>query len=385
VWGVILRRVLARPGVSALVAGGVLVVLAAPALGMRTEKLSIDQQLPASSPLVSTFKQVTEAFPSGPEPARVIVKADDVNAAPVRKAMDDLKAAAARTGEFGNPIEIRTYADKGLAEVDLPLAGDGSDATSVHALKTLRGTLVPDTLGRVDGVRALVGGELAFGADFNDQLRSSILPVFLFVLGITFLLMLISFRSVVIAATAIGLNLLSVGAAYGVMVGMFQHGWGVSLIGATAPGAIESWIPLFVFVVLFGLSMDYHVFVVSRIREARDRGMATTQAVAHGIRTTAGVVTSAAVIMIAVFSVFGTLSMQDFKQLGVGLAVAVFLDATIVRAMLLPAVMTLLGERNWYLPRWLGWLPQLSHGEEPEPAPAPAYRPMVQPTARAPR
>src|SRR5581483_4788268 len=148
-WGVILRRVLARPGVSALVAGGVLVVLAAPALGMRTEKLSIDQQLPASSPLVSTFKQVTEAFPSGPEPARVIVKADDVNAAPVRKAMDDLKAAAEKTGEFGNPIEIKTYADKGLAEVDLPLAGDGSDATSVHALKTLRGTLVPDTLGRV--------------------------------------------------------------------------------------------------------------------------------------------------------------------------------------------------------------------------------------------
>jgi uncharacterized membrane protein YdfJ with MMPL/SSD domain len=155
----------------------------------------------------------------------------------------------------------------------------------------------------------------------------------------------------------------------------------VSLIGSDTPGAIESWIPLFVFVVLFGLSMDYHVFVVSRIREARDRGMPTTQAVAHGIRTTAGVVTSAAVIMIAVFSVFGTLTMQDFKQLGVGLAVAVFLDATIVRAVLLPSVMTLLGERNWYLPRWLSWLPELSHGAETDAALAPERRPLA-PTPR---
>jgi RND superfamily putative drug exporter len=381
VWAAILRVVLSRPGVSALVAAGVLAVLAAPALGMRTQKLSIDQQLPASNPLVSTFKQVTTAFPHGPDPARVVVKADDVTAAPVQQAIDDLKATAQRTGEYGSPIEVKTYADKGVAEIEIPLAGDGNDAKSVHALKTLRETLVPDTLGRVDGVEAVVGGDLAFGNDFNDQLRSSILPVFLFVLGITFLLMLISFRSVVIAATSIGLNLLSVGAAYGVMVAMFQHGWGASLVGSDTPGAIESWIPLFVFVVLFGLSMDYHVFVVSRIREARDKGMPTTQAVAHGIRTTAGVVTSAAIIMIAVFSIFGTLSMQDFKQLGVGLAVAVFLDATIVRAVLLPSVMTLLGERNWYLPRWLNWLPELSHGAETEAAPEPEYRPLA-PTPR---
>jgi uncharacterized membrane protein YdfJ with MMPL/SSD domain len=381
-WAVILRGVLSRPGVSALVSAGVLAVLAAPALGMRTQKLGIDQLLPSSSPLVSTFKQVTTAFPHGPEPAQVVVKADDVTSAPVQQAIADLKATAQRTGEYGNPIEVRTHPDKGVVEIDIPLAGDGNDAKSVHAMKTLRETLVPDTLGRVHGAEAVVGGDLAFGTDFNDQLRSSILPVFLFVLGITFLLMLISFRSLTIAATAIGLNLLSVGAAYGVMVGMFQHGWGVSLIGSDTPGAIESWIPLFVFVVLFGLSMDYHVFVVSRIREARDRGMPTTQAVAHGIRTTAGVVTSAAVIMIAVFSVFGTLTMQDFKQLGVGLAVAVFLDATIVRAVLLPSVMTLLGERNWYLPRWLRWLPELSHGEYREAVqPPPAYQPL----ARTPR
>jgi RND superfamily putative drug exporter len=239
----------------------------------------------------------------------------------------------------------------------------------------LRTRLVPAAFGPV--AEAHVAGNLAFSNDWNDQLRHSIVPVFVFVLGVTFLLMLISFRSVPIAATAIVLNLLSVGAAYGVMVAVFQHGWGASLVATHGVGAIESWLPLFVFVVLFGLSMDYHVFVVSRIREAYDRGLPTSEAVADGIRSTAGAVTSAAAIMVAVFAVFGTLSMQDFKQMGVGLSVAVLLDATVVRAVLLPSVMKLLGEKNWYLPRWLSWLPKVSHGERPSPslppAPAPAY------------
>jgi uncharacterized membrane protein YdfJ with MMPL/SSD domain len=201
--------------------------------------------------------------------------------------------------------------------------------------------------------------------DFTAQLRRDIGPVFAFVMIVTFVLMLVSFRSVAIAVTAIALNLLSVGAAYGVMVAVFQHGWGAGLFGAEPAGAVESWMPLFVFVVLFGLSMDYHVFVVSRIREARDRGLPTRDAVAYGIRSSAGVVTSAAVIMVAIFAVFATLSMQDMKQMGVGLAVAVLLDATVVRAVLLPSAMALLGERNWYLPRWLEWLPGVSHGETP--------------------
>ena len=170
----------------------------------------------------------------------------------------------------------------------------------------------------------------------------------------TFLLMLFSFRSLTISITSILLNLLSVAAAYGVMTAVFVHGWGASIVGTKAPGAIESWMPLFVFVVLFGLSMDYHVFVVSRIREAYLSGKPSREAVGLGIRNTAGVVTSAGLIMVAVFAVFGTLGMQDFKQLGIGLAVAVLLDATLVRAVLLPAVMALLGDRNWYLPRWLG-------------------------------
>lgn len=184
-------------------------------------------------------------------------------------------------------------------------------------------------------------------------------------MGITFLLMLVAFGSLVISATAIGLNLLSVGAAYGVMVAVFQHGWGDALIGTTAPGAIESWIPLFVFVVLFGLSMDYNVFVVSRIKEAHDGGSSTQDAIAHGIRATAAVVTSAATIMVAVFAVFGTLSLQQFKQLSVGLAVAVLLDATIVRGVLLPSVMSVLGDRNWYLPRWLGRMRRTNPPEGP--------------------
>jgi RND superfamily putative drug exporter len=221
----------------------------------------------------------------------------------------------------------------------------------------------------VPGVRAHVAGDLAFSMDFNDQLRRSIIPVFLFVMCVAFLLMLFSFRSVTIAAVSVLLNLLSVAASFGVIVAIFQHGWGAGLVNTAGVGAIESWLPLFAFVILFGLSMDYHVFVVSRIREAHDDGMPTRQAVAHGIQSTAGVVTSAAIIMVGVFAVLGTLSMQDFKQLGVGLAVAILLDATIVRGVLLPSILTLLGDRTWYLPRWLSWLPERHRFDEAGDAP----------------
>ena len=194
--------------------------------------------------------------------------------------------------------------------------------------------------------------------------------VFLFVLGLAFLLLLATFRSIVIPIKAIVLNLLSVGAAYGVLVLVFQKGWGESLLGFKSTGAIEPFLPLFLFVILFGLSMDYHVFIISRIREAVDRGMSTDDAVAHGIKTTASTVSSAAIVMVAVFGIFAILSSIIFKQIGVGLAVAILIDATIVRGILLPATMKLLGERNWYLPKKLGWLPKLHH--EPETVPAPA-------------
>jgi len=375
-WNSLLRPVLGHPGISATLAAGVLLLLAAPALGMRTEKLSIEQQLPHTSSMITTYDHITTAFPGGPEPASVVVKAADIQAPAMRSAIKSFESSVRSSGEFGS-VHTQLYPGPDVAVIDVPLTGSGSDATSQHALKTLRGTLVPDAFGKV--ASAHVAGNLAFSNDWNDQLSGSIVPVFVFVLGVTFLLMLFSFRSLPIAATAIGLNLLSVGAAYGVMVAVFQHGWGASLFATHGVGAIEAWLPLFVFVVLFGLSMDYHVFVVSRIREAYDRGVPTSEAVASGIRSTAGTVTSAAAIMVAVFAVFGTLSMQDFKQMGVGLSVAILLDATIVRAVLLPSVMKLLGEKNWYLPRWLEWLPKLSHGEEPPavlpPTPQPGYAP----------
>jgi putative drug exporter of the RND superfamily len=197
--------------------------------------------------------------------------------------------------------------------------------------------------------------------------------VFAFVLGLAFLLLLVTFRSLVIALTAIGLNLLSVAAAYGLLVIVFQHGLGESLLGFHATGAIVSWLPLFLFVVLFGLSMDYHVFILSRIREAHDRGLETGDAIAHGVKSTAGVVTAAATVMVFVFAIFATLSQLSLKQLGIGLAAAVLIDATLIRGVLLPAVMKLLGEANWYLPRRLNWLPRFAHdssdrGERLEPS-----------------
>ena len=355
-WNTMLARVLARPAFSAALSGGLLLALALPALGLRTETLSVEKILPASTPIVQTYERITAAFPGGPAPALVVVRVPDIQAAAVRRAIAAFEQDASRSAEIGRPLTVTVHPAANLAEIEVPLVGSGSDAASRHALATLHDTLVPATLGKIPAGQALVSGALASSIDFTDQLRRGMVPVFLFVLGITFLLMMAAFRSLVIPATTIGLNLLSVGAAYGALVAVFQHGWGIALFGTTAPGAIESWIPLFVFVVLFGLSMDYHVFVVSRIKEGHDRGLPTRQAVADGIRSTAGVVTSAAAIMVAVFAVFGTLSLQQFKQLSVGLAVAVFLDATLVRAVLLPSVMTLLGEHNWYLPHWISRL-----------------------------
>ena len=350
-WKIVLDRVLARPGLSAALAAGFLLALASPVIGLHTETLSIPQILPASTPIVQSYERIMTAFPGGPAPAVVVVKAPDIQSPAAKQAIAAL--AGSHSPALGQPIVVNVYPAVNLADIQIPLAGSGTDATSQRALTTLHDTIVPATVGKIPGGQAFVGGSLASSLDFNNQLKHGIGPVFVFVMGITFVLMLVAFGSIVIATTTIALNLLSVGAAYGVLVGVFQHGWGASLLGTTAPGALESWIPLFIFVVLFGLSMDYNVFVVSRIKEGHDRGMGTKEAVAHGIRSTAGVVTSAAVIMVAVFAVFGTLSMQQFKQLSVGLAVAVLLDATVVRGVLLPSVMTLLGDLNWYRPRWL--------------------------------
>ncbi|MER5405837.1 MMPL family transporter [Streptomyces sp. NPDC002769] len=371
-WGAVLRVVLARPGLSLVVAAGVLLAIASPALGMKTQQLTLDKEFGDSLPIVGTYNRVNDAFPGGSEPAEVVVRAHDIDAADVRSALADFRTRAIASGASRGPVDIKVHAAQNVAFVYVPLVGGSDQDRAEKSLELLRDTVRPATLGKVDGVQAPITGQVAGSRDFNDQLVGSVTPVFAFVVVFAFLLMLLSFRSLTIAITSIVLNLLSVAAAYGILVAVFQHGWGASLVGAEGVGAIVTWLPLFLFVILFGLSMDYHVFVVSRIREARLRGRDTKDAIRHGVVTTAGVVTSAAVIMVAVFAIFGTLSMQSMKQMGVGLAAAVLIDATIIRGVLLPAVMALLGERNWYLPKWLNRLPDLTHDESPEATPPPA-------------
>lgn len=338
--GKLLRPVLAKPKFFAVGSAVLLLALAAPALGMKTEALGLEKQFGSDAPLSVSFREITDEFPGGPAPAQVVVEADDI----ASKEMRDALAAVVR--DAGKGAELTVHKDAGVAEIHVPLPGDGSGAESKKALGELRDDIVPAAFDGLDA-DAYVGGDLAESEDFSDQLSKGIVPVFAFIAAVTFLLMFFSFRSTVIAVTSIALNLLSVGAAYGVMTAVFQHGWGAELIGSEKVGAIENWMPLFVLVVLFGLSMDYHVFVVSRISEARDRGLDNRAAIREGITRTAGAVTGAAVIMVAVFAVFGTLSMQDMQQMGVGLGVAVLLDATVVRMVLLPSLMVLLGERNW--------------------------------------
>ncbi|MFJ8135468.1 MMPL family transporter [Streptomyces sp. NPDC096013] len=365
-WTAILKGVLAKPLVSVLVAAGALLAIAAPAIGMKTQNLTLDQEFGNSLPIVGTYNRVNDAFPGGSEPAEVVVKAKDINAPAVKQALADFKAQAVSSGASRGPVDIKLHDAQNVAFVYVPLVGGSDQDKASKSLEKLRDDVRPATLGKVDGVQAPITGNVAGSKDFNDQLLGSVVPVFAFVVVFAFLLMLLSFRSLTVAITSIALNLLSVGAAYGILVAVFQHGWGASLVGAEGVGAIVTWLPLFLFVILFGLSMDYHVFVVSRIREARLRGRTTQEAIQHGVVTTAGVVTSAAVIMVAVFAIFGTLSMQSMKQMGVGLAAAVLIDATVIRGVLLPAVMSLLGERNWYLPKWLHRLPDLTHDESAE-------------------
>jgi uncharacterized membrane protein YdfJ with MMPL/SSD domain len=370
VWGAILNRVLRRPVVSVVAATAILLALAAPALTLNTATTSLDD---ISIAEIEPIKHLDAAFPGGNEPAQVAIQADDVTSEPVRRAIADLERKALASGQMSNPIEVEVSADKTVAVVDIPLAGNGTDDASLAALSTLRDELVPQTVGGVDGVEYAVGGMTAADQDWSAAMKSSVPIVFGFVLLFAFLLMLISFRSIVVAVKAIVLNLLSVAAAYGVLVAVFQWGWGENLLDFESNGGITPWLPMFLFVILFGLSMDYHVFIISRIREAYDRGLSNEQAVLHGIKTTAGVVTSAAVVMVGTFSVFALLPVIDMKEMGIGLAAAVLIDATLVRAVLLPATMVLLGERNWYLPKWLEWLPKLEHSERaPEASPVPA-------------
>jgi RND superfamily putative drug exporter len=347
-WARIIDAVLRRPLISALSSAAVLLALAFPALGMKVSLPGSDS-LSRAIPAVQATDHLRAAFPSENAPSFVVVQAPDVTAPTIREATHRFEATITRHPDlFPGRATIHVSADQSLARISIPSAGSGSDAMSQRGLETLRAA-GSATLGQT-GAKVSVDGFAAQTADFNASLKRHTPIVFAFVLGAAFLLLLVTFRSLIIPIKAIMLNLLSVGAAYGVLVALFQG----------HDGFIVAWLPLFLFVVLFGLSMDYHVFVLSRVREAYDRGMRTEDAVAHGIKSTAGVITSAALVMVGVFALFGTLDSVPLRQMGVGLAVAVALDATVIRGILLPATMKLLGDWNWWLPRKLHWLPEVA-------------------------
>jgi uncharacterized membrane protein YdfJ with MMPL/SSD domain len=356
VWAWALRPVLRFPALTIVLAGGALLVMATPLLGIRT-KLPSFTDLPRSVHIVRSYEQIQRAFPGAQTPAVIAVQAPDVTAAPVRRAIAELKREALASGRMLAPIETNVNRTHTLASVEIPLAGRGDDAAAFAALSFLRERVLPATIGRVPRASYAVTGVTAGTADFDQTTKDHWPLVFAFVLGLAFVLLLITFRSIVVPLTAIALNLLSVGAAFGALVWIFQDGHLQGLLQFHSNGAVVTWLPLFLFAVLFGLSMDYHVFIVSRIKELVDRGNTTEQAVARGIAATAGTVTAAATVMVAVFAIFATLSTLEIKQMGVGLAIAVLIDATVIRGLLLPAAMKLLGDWNWYLPSWLEWLP----------------------------
>jgi uncharacterized membrane protein YdfJ with MMPL/SSD domain len=366
-WSRILDRVLRRPLASAVLATGLLIALALPTLGIETSLGGTDSSS-RELEVMRTYDRINAAFPSEGGSEIVVIKADDATSSKVVSGIEKLQAeTAAKPALFEGKPTVELSSDKTVASVTVPTVGEGTDELSNKAVDALRDDIVPNTVGNIDGVEAYTSGEAAATRDFNDAMTGNLPYVFAFVLSAAFLLLLVTFRSIVIPIKAIALNLLSVGAAYGLLVLVFQNGIGESLLGL-GEGPIAAWLPLFLFVILFGLSMDYHVFILTRVREAFDRGMSTEEAVAHGIKSTAGVVTSAAIVMVGVFAMFATSSELQMQQMGIGLAAAVLIDATIIRGVLLPAAMTLLGDRNWWLPKKLNWLPKVN--AEPEVAPA---------------
>ncbi len=355
-WSWVVGHVLRRPVWSVVISVGVLLTLALPALSMRTVDPGT-AGVPSSLPIMKTYASIRAAFPGAPMSAIVVVTAPDVTAGDVRAGIARLdRSVLSHPTQMGGPVVEMVSTNHHVAVITVSLAGSGTDPTSTTALSTLRDTIIPSTVGHVAGTHVYVAGMTAASVDFNQTMKDHLIFVVALILGLAFLLLLVAFRSLVIPLLTILLNLLSVGAAYGVTVFVFQYGHLRSLLGAPDVGGVVDWVPLFLLVILFGLSMDYHVLILSRIREAHDRGLSPADAVSEGITATAGVITSAALVMVAVFAIFATLSEVDFKQLGVALASAILIDATLVRIVLLPSAMKLLGSKNWYLPQWLGFI-----------------------------
>jgi RND superfamily putative drug exporter len=349
VWPKLLRPALNHPKTTLVVSVGLLLALAAPALGMQLAGTG-SQTLPRTIPVMQTYDRLTAAFPNEGTTHMVAVKADAAKSGEIDAAFAALtdQARGNRLFSITQQPPVQTSADRTVHTIELATPFPGDSPQGKQSLEVLRTQLVPATLGHVSGAQYAVGGEVAGDVDWTDHISSKLPLVVAFVLLLTFIMLAFTFRSLVVALTALVLNLLSAGAAFGVLTLVFQYTWAEGLLDFHSSGAIVNWLPLFLFVVLFGLSMDYHVFVVSRIREAALSGMSTKDAVAHGITRSAGVVTSAALVMVAVFGIFATLSMLEMKQMGIGLSVAVFLDAMVIRVLVLPSVMALLGRANWW-------------------------------------
>ncbi len=366
-WGAIVDRVLRRPVVSLALAVAVLVAAALPALGMNLGGSGI-ATLPDRLVSKQGFLALERSFrSSGAQPAEVVVDGD-VGSPAVERAVGDLQARLREDGDFG-PATYETSRAGDLGLLTVPVAADALSDRAIDAVERLREHHVPAAFDGVEA-RALVTGTTAENIDYFAVMDFWLPIVLAFVLGLSFVLLTVAFRSVVVAATAIVLNLLSIGATYGLLVVVFQHGIGAGLLGFQQVDTIEAWVPLFLFAVLFGLSMDYQVFLLSRIRERYGRSGDTSDAVRFGITSTARIITGAALIIVAVFSGFAAGDLVMFQQMGFGIAVALLIDATIVRSVLVPAAMNLLGDWNWYLPSWLGWLPHLEVERESAEDPA---------------
>ncbi|MBA3566489.1 MAG: MMPL family transporter [Actinobacteria bacterium] len=358
-WGAIVRSVLRRPVLSLVLSLGVLVALALPILAMNVGTSGVSA-LPDRFSSKQGFLALERNFPgSTTDPVEIVVSSDssDSSRAEASAALDRLRTMLAGDPRFGTG-EIRLAESGDVSVASVPVAGDPSSSEAVAAVRELRSELVPQAFEGTDA-EVLVGGTTSENIDYFASVIDPAPLVIAFVLLLTFLLLTVVFRSVVVAATAVALNLLSVGAAYGLLVLVFQYGIAADLLGFQETDTIEAWVPLFLFSVLFGLSMDYQVFLLSRIRERYDETRDTTDAVTFGVGSTARIITGAALIIVAVFSGFARGDLIMFQQMGFGVAVALLIDATIIRSVLLPSAMRLLGRWNWYLPSWLEWLPRL--------------------------
>ncbi len=356
VWGWITKVVTARPVISVLLTGGLLIALALPVLNLNLGNNGISM-LPEDSDQRHAFAVLNEEFSDGVLTGDIVIDTPDVNAPAVQSGIADLTVSLDEDEFFGSSeLEMNEAGDLALLTVAMP--GDFSSPESESALKRLRNDYIPAAF-TDETADIFVGGPTAETVD-SVQTQKDYLPfVFTFVLGFSFLLLLVVFRSIVVPLKAVVMNLLSVGAAYGILVLVFQEGIGNELFGFRESPVIESWLPLFLFAILFGLSMDYHVFLLSRIKERYDETGDNTASVAYGLRQTAGIITGAALIMMAVFGGMASGDLVVFQQVGFGLAVAIILDATIIRMILVPASMELLGDWNWYFPSWLEWIPEI--------------------------